>query len=589
MSGTEVQVVTATSLSILDEPSAEHHPVNSLRTQIQADAQAFELVDVQEPSRENDNSENDETAYPSGIRLWMAVISVCTVSILFGLDLTIVAATVPSLTNYFKTVSDIGWYSSAYSLVTASFALLSGKLYSISRPRGLFMTSIAIFELGSLLCTVATSSKMFIVGRAVAGAGAAGIITGNVVIITKCFPRHKRPFWTTVAGSAQLTGIVSAPLIGGALIDWVGWRGCFGINLPLGTAAVAMVHFGTRDLALGEGDGAQDWRTKLKEFDWLGTVLMLPAVSCLLLALQWGGSRFGWGDARIIFMVVLFVVLLAAFAWRQYRLQDNATLPPRILKMKTVLAAVWFGSCVNAALSVTEYYMSIYFQGVKGYSPSRAGLMLTPMLVGVVAGNLCGGAGINWLGWYNRECSTTIVFMPCCLRGVLTWSWPAFMIATTILAPVASGLLTTIDLDESLVKMLCLLGFLGFATGLGILCPIISMQTLLKQKDLPIGIAISGFGQTMSSAVWIVVSATLFQNRLAVELAEHDPSVIAMTLENAGLSEIRHVVGSARLHQVLTGYDTAIAQTLYLPLALTAATVFGSVFAEWRSVKKAQD
>lgn len=115
------------------------------------------------------------------------------------------------------------------------------------------------------------------------------------------------------------------------------------------------------------------------------------------------------------------------------------------------------------------------------------------------------------------------------------------------------------------------------------------MQTILKQKDLPIGIAISAFGQTMSSAVWIVVSATLFQNRLVAELAEYSPSVNATTLENAGLSDIRTIVGSARLHDVLMGYDKAIVQTLYLPLALTAATVFGSAFTEWRSVKKAQD
>lgn len=359
--------------------------------------QSLEQLEVQEASHD------DESNYLSGTRLWIAICSLCTVSFLFGLDLTIVAATVPSLTNYFKTVEDIGWYSSAYSVMTASFTFLFGKLYSLAPAKRLYIISVCIFELGSLLCTVATTSQMFIVGRAVAGVGAAGIISGTVVILTQCLPNHRRPFWTTVTGSVQMAGIVSAPLIGGGLIDWVGWRACFGINLPLGVAAVALLAFGLQDMAPRQDDEQLSWKAKMKRFDWVGTVFMAPSVTCLLLALQWGGSKYGWSDARIIVLLVIFVGLLTAFGWRQHQLQENATLPPRILKMKTVLAAAWFGSCVNSALSVTEYYMSIYFQGVKGYTAGKAGLMLTPMLVGITIGNLCGGAGIIWLGYYTRK------------------------------------------------------------------------------------------------------------------------------------------------------------------------------------------
>ncbi|RYP55442.1 hypothetical protein DL769_010170 [Monosporascus sp. CRB-8-3] len=511
-------------------------------------SQALQQLDVQ------DATPDDGINYPSGVKLWMAVVSLCAVSFLFGLDLTIVAAAVPSLTNYFKTVEDIGWYSSAYSVMTASFTFLFGKLYTLAPAKRLYMVSICIFELGSLLCTVATTSQLFIFGRAVAGVGAAGIISGTIVILSQCFPKPKRPLWTTVTGSSQLAGIMGAPSVGGGLIDWVGWRGCFGINLPLGAAALAMLAFGLQNMAPPRPEGEQlSWKAKLKQFDWFGTIFMVPAVTCLLLGLQWGGTKFGWDDARIIVLLVLFIVLLAAFGWRQHRLQENATLPPRILRMKTVLAAAWFGSCVNAALAVTEYYMSIYFQGVKGYTAGQAGLMLTPMLVGITIGNLCGGAGISWLGYYNP-----------------------------------SGLLTTVSLNEGLVKVLCLLGFLGFATGVGLWSPVISLQTMMTQNDLPIGLAISGFGQTMGSAIWIVVSATLFQNRLTAELTAIGPPLNSTALQNAGLSDIRALVGSERLQDVLLGYDEAVTQTLYLPVALTAATIIGSAFTEWHSVKRKQ-
>ncbi|RYP48531.1 hypothetical protein DL768_005610 [Monosporascus sp. mg162] len=493
-------------------------------------SQPLQQLDVQ------DAAPDDGMTYPSGVKLWMAVVSVCAVSFLFGLDLTIVAAAIPSLTNYFKTVEDIGWYSSAYSVMTASFTFLFGKLYTLVPAKRLYMVSICIFELGSLLCTVATTSQLFIFGRAVAGVGAAGIISGTIVIMSQCFPKQRRPFWTTVMGSSQMTGIMCAPSVGGGLIDWVSWRGCFGINLPLGAAALAMLASGLQNMAPPRPEGEQlSWNAKLKQFDWFGTIFMVPAVTCLLLGLQWGGTKFGWDDARIIVLLVLFIALLAAFGWRQHRLQENATLPPRILRMKTVLAAAWFGSCVNAALAVTEYYMSIYFQGVRGYTAGQAGLMLTPMLVGITIGNICGGAGISWLGYYNP-----------------------FMIATTIMAPIASGLLTTVSLNEGLVKVLCLLGFLGFATGVGLLSPIISLQTMMTQNDLPIGLAISGFGQTMGSAIWIVVSATLFQNRLTAELTAIGPPVNSTALQNAGLSDIRALVGRPDLAESIDIGATAV-------------------------------
>ena len=195
----------------------------------------------------------DQGSYPSGIRLWMAAASCCTVSFLHGLDLTIVAATVPSLTNHFKTVADIGWYSSAYALMTASFSFSSGKLYSILPLKRLFIASLCIFQAGSLVCAAAATSWMFILGRAVAGIGSAGLVSGSYMTITHCFPSQKRAVWTTVVGSSQFMGVVSAPLLGGVLIDWVGWRACFGINVPLGVVAYLMMQFGFQEKAVAGG------------------------------------------------------------------------------------------------------------------------------------------------------------------------------------------------------------------------------------------------------------------------------------------------------------------------------------------------
>lgn len=160
------------------------------------------------------------------------------------------------------------------------------------------------------------------------------------------------------------------------------------------------------------------------------------------------------------------------------------------------------------------------------------------------------------------------------------------MLASTIIAPIPAGILTTLDLKENLVKILCCLGFLGAAIGLGINGPFSACQTSLSPKDIPIGNAILTFGGGLGSSLFISASSALFQNRLVDELREFSPSTNVTSLEHVGLSGIRKVVSPDRLRDVLFGYDAAVTQTLYFPVALTVLSLAGSLAMEWRSVKQ---
>ena len=163
------------------------------------------------------------------------------------------------------------------------------------------------------------------------------------------------------------------------------------------------------------------------------------------------------------------------------------------------------------------------------------------------------------------------------------------MIATSVLAPVASGLLTTLDLDESIAKAAGVLAFIGFAVGIGIQGPQLAVQAVLAPKDVTLGGAVMLFGGAMGSALWISASATLFQNRLVEEIAKHSPTTNVTALGDVGLSEIRDYIGSEKLLDVLSGYNEAVVQTLYMPLALGALTIIGSITMERRSIKKKQE
>lgn len=162
------------------------------------------------------------------------------------------------------------------------------------------------------------------------------------------------------------------------------------------------------------------------------------------------------------------------------------------------------------------------------------------------------------------------------------------MFATSIFAPVASGLLTTLDPDESHVKVATLLAFLGIAIGLSLSTPSLIVQATLSPKDISIGAAIVGFGGGMGSALWTCASAALFQNRLVREIQQHEPGANVTAIADAGLSDLRRYIGSEKLRVVLAGYNEAVSQTLYIPLALGILTVAGSIAAERKSVKSKQ-
>ena len=265
-----------------------------------------------------------------------------------------------------------------------------------------FLTSLAIFEFGSLLCTVAPTSHALVLGRAVAGLGCSGLLNGVFTIITQSFPLRRRPLIGGVSGAVEGLASVAAPLLGGVLTDKLSWRACFGINLPLGAVAGAIIFFSFEN-PQPNPDIELPFREKLKKLDLPSTAIFLPSICCLLLALQWGGTTYGWSDARIIVLLITFAVSLTAFGWLQHRRQDNATLPPRILKQRSILSGAWFAGCCNASLGVVEYYIVIYFQAVRGYSATRSGILLLPAIGGLCVACLCAGAATTALGYYTRK------------------------------------------------------------------------------------------------------------------------------------------------------------------------------------------
>lgn len=359
------------------------------------------IFEVEAPAPASTDN-GDSVTYPEGLKLWLSIISIMLSCLCYGLDMTMVAPTVPSLTNEFKTLDGIGWYSAVYGLVGSSLTFFWSRCYSLFTVKSVYLTTVVIFELGALLATFAQSSTMFIFARAVSGCGGAGMSTGTFLILVHCFPNEKRPMWMGIVGMVQTAAMVIAPLLGGSLIDALSWRACYGINLPVGMLALAMIWFGFTSPIIN-ADESLPLKTKMKKLDPLGTVIIVPAITCLFLALQWGGLTYGWSSPRIIVLLVVSAIFLAAFGFWQFKLQEDAMLPPRLLKNRNVLAAAWFEACCDGVLAITETYMSVYFQGVRGFTAFKSGYLFVPMIAGVSSAAMLAGFATTAVGYYARK------------------------------------------------------------------------------------------------------------------------------------------------------------------------------------------
>jgi MFS transporter, DHA2 family, glioxin efflux transporter len=199
-------------------------PTKDLYRQMSKDELDNSSKGAAELSRQMSKSEEGE--YPAAFRLAMIVVALALSVFLVALDMTIVATAIPHITDQFHSLDQVGWYGSAFFLTLASFQSTWGKAYKYFPLKASFLISILIFEIGSLVCGVAKNSTTLIVGRAIAGAGGAGIASGAYTIIAFSAPPQQRPAFTGVLGAAYGIASVIGPLLGGVFTDKLTWRWC---------------------------------------------------------------------------------------------------------------------------------------------------------------------------------------------------------------------------------------------------------------------------------------------------------------------------------------------------------------------------
>lgn len=502
---------------------------------------------------------------PTGLKLTTIIVGLCLAVFLVALDNTIIATAIPRTTDAFHALDDVGWYGSAYLLATCAFQLLFGKLYTHFNIKLVFLLAISVFELGSLICGVAPTSTALIVGRAIAGLGAAGIFSGALIIIAFNVPLEKRPVYSSAVIGMYGIASVAGPLMGGALTDNVSWRWCFYINLPIGAVTLILITLFLKAPPSQRKESSSAMKTFL-EFAPLGTVTFIPAIVCLLLALQWGGTKYSWSNGRIIALFVVFAVLIILFVAIQIWKDEDATVPPRIFMQRSILAGTWFGICLGGAFFLFIYYLPIWFQAVKGTSAIGSGIRCLPLILSQIVGVGVSGGLTTQFGYYTP-----------------------FMLVSTVLMAIGSGLLTTLKINSSTGKWVGYQLIFGIGSGAGFQQPVLAAQTVLDLHDVPIGVAINMFLQLFGGTIFVSVAENVFTTRLLSNVVAKLPQLNPQQVVQTGATQLKGLVHTpAELKTLLVAYNGALTHSFEVALALSCLTIIGAAAMEWKSVKGKQ-
>ncbi|KAB2101662.1 Efflux pump [Alternaria gaisen] len=510
--------------------------------------------------KDGSTAPDDDSKYLSGFKLAILSVGLCLTTFVIALDNTIIATAIPKITTVFNSLEDVGWYGSSYLLTTTSLQPSFGKIYTYFDVKYTYLFALVIFEVGSIICAAATSSPMFIVGRAVAGAGAAALYSGGMTIIGFSVPLRKRAIY--IAALSSMFGIASVvgPILGGALTDRASWRWCFWINLPFGAVSLAVVFFFFTNPRRTYSH--LPVKERLKKIDIVGAVFLICAIVCLLLCLQWGGFSYAWSNSKVWGTLLGFGLLISVFIGIQLRQEDRATIPVRVFTQRTVLVSCLYSTLLSMALYTHIFYLPFYFQAIKGTTAEESGIRTIAYLVSITCSSIVIGGLITVVGWYA----------------------PFMWFGSAIFA-IGAGMLYTLKVSSPPGQWIGYQILAGIGAGAGVQIPFVAVQVVTNEKDMPTANACVMFFNSLGGALSISIAQNIFVNTLGKEVPKYAPGFDARIVANAGATNLRGVVPPEILPGVLHGYNNAIVTAFILAIATSSIAFFVSLGMEQKSVK----
>ncbi|MET7865808.1 MDR family MFS transporter [Micromonospora taraxaci] len=406
------------------------------------------------------------------------------------LDNMIVSTALPRIVGEFGGLNHFTWVVTAYVLGTTVSTPIWGKLGDLYGRKSVFLTSVVVFLVGSALCGMAGSGMLggpedgmvqLIAFRAVQGLGAGGLMVGVMAIIGDLVPPRERGRYQGMIAGIMAIAMVAGPLAGGFITDHLSWRWAFYVNLPLGGIAL-LVLITTMHLP--------KYRTEHR-IDWLGAGLLSVGITAIVLITTWGGNEYDWTSPQILGLAVLAVVALVAFGMVERRVQEPI-LPLALFANRNFALISVIGFLLGFAMFGAMNFLPLYQQTVQGASATNSGLLLLPLMFGMLVVSLVIGRAITKNGKYR-----------------------AYPIIGGVAMTGGMALLSMLDTDTSKLMSSLYMVVLGVGMGFLMQTSMLIAQNSVEQKDLGAASGAATFFRSIGGSFGISLFGAIFANRLA--------------------------------------------------------------------------
>jgi len=387
------------------------------------------------------------------------------------------------------------WVVTATLLASTASTPIWGKLADLFDKKRLIMIGLTVFIVGSVLSGAAGSPAFLIGARAFQGIGLGAMQALVQAIIGSIIPPRKRGRYMAYTGAVMAIATVGGPLVGGFIVDtsWLGWRWCFWSAVPFAIIAIVILQWRLQVPHLYRKD---------TRVDWMGAALVTAAVSAVLIWISFVTKNYAWLSWQTFAMLGFALVASVLFVLVEQRV-PNPIIPLPIVKMRVTALAILASISVGVALFGASVFLAQFFQLGRGMSPTKSGLMTTPMMVGVLISSLFIGRLVSRLG-----------------------IWKPFVVAGAVLLTGGGFLMSTIRVDTSLVTISVYMVILGFGVGMLMQNLVLAVQNSISVRDVGAATGTVTFFRSLGGAVGIQALGFVFEKRMTNAVTAGLPDLI---------------------------------------------------------------